>query len=423
MITAKKNIFLSNQVSWLLYILPIAIVTGPFLADLIISLIGLYFLIASIFYILYDYYKNKFTIIFLIFYAYILIRSLLSENIALSLESSLFYFRFLLFSLGFFFLLSNNEKLLSKLTLSFIITVSFVLFDAFLQFFVGSNVFLMERPLFEDVERISGLFGDELILGSYLSRIFPILIGLILISNYSKKNKIFMLFFFMIGIDLLCFLSGERASIAYMTLSSLIMLSCLSKLKLVRLVAVIISLTLGVLIVYNNPFIKERTVDRTINQIGLGNSSEELHVFSAHHESHYKVAIMMFKDNLIFGQGPKMFRDLCLDEPYSLIENGCINHPHNTYLQLLAETGLVGFLIIFSIFLYLSYILLRQFLSIWIPNSKPFISDFLVCIICSMYITLWPVIPNGSFFTNWLCVVYFLPIGIYLFETNKKIIK
>ena len=37
-----------------------------------------------------------------------------------------------------------------------------------------------------------------------------------------------------------------------------------------------------------------------------------------------------------------------------------------------------------------------------------------------MVITLWPFIPTGNFFSNWLNVVYYLPVGFLLFSFDKK---
>ena len=54
----------------------------------------------------------------------------------------------------------------------------------------------------------------------------------------------------------------------------------------------------------------------------------------------------MFLDNKIFGVGMKNFRNYCSDDKYQVSKLSCSTHPHNTYIQILTETGLFGFLFI-----------------------------------------------------------------------------
>ena len=69
--------------------------------------------------------------------------------------------------------------------------------------------------------------------------------------------------------------------------------------------------------------------------------------------AHYETAYNIFRDNLIFGAGYKQFRKECLDQRYFDIAKSklrnvrCSTHPHNTYLEILSETGIIG-LIIFN---------------------------------------------------------------------------
>ena len=114
-----------------------------------------------------------------------------------------------------------------------------------------------------------------------------------------------------------------------------------------------------------------------------------------------------------------MFRIICADEKYKTGINPCMTHPHNFYVQLLAETGIIGFLFLFSALAYVIYTALRQFISI-IFRQKRHITDYQVCLLAGILTTVWPLTTNGNFFNNWMMIVYSLPIGFYLQSIYSK---
>ena len=129
----------------------------------------------------------------------------------------------------------------------------------------------------------------------------------------------------------------------------------------------------------------------------------------------------MFLDNPIFGQGPRSFRYLCSEEKFIKSDGICTTHPHNTFLQLLAETGLVGFFFIFLLFIFLLKELVKKFFNnIKYKNEKEssllkikFIS------LIAIFVSLFPFVPSGNFFNNWQSFVYYYPIAFYIYSTNK----
>ena len=98
---------------------------------------------------------------------------------------------------------------------------------------------------------------------------------------------------------------------------------------------------------------------------------------------------------------------------YTAGKESCNTHPHNFYVQLLAETGIIGFLFLFITFGYVLYAALRQFKSIIFKQKRP-LTDYQSMFISRILISIWPFSPNGNFFNNWLMIIYSLPVGFYL---------
>ena len=181
---------------------------------------------------------------------------------------------------------------------------------------------------------------------------------------------------------------------------------------------------------------KERFIDNTISQLFNTNkttlSNQEYYIYSPNHEALIKTSIEIFKDNIFFGAGPKTFRYHCSDPKYMkqveywniqkeniMKVDGCSSHPHNAYIQLMAETGLFGFTIIFSIFLYVLVNLIKIKKSD-IGMQKSYESNIIV--LCALFIIVFPFLPTGNFFNNYSSAYIFFIFGLYLF-TFKKLTK
>ena len=180
-----KNFILFSLPKHLIYFIPIFLVTGPFLSDLGVTLVSIIFLIIIFKQRNFSIFKNKFFYIFFIFYFYIIINSLSQNQNYDSLRISFTYIRFGLFSLALMYYLSHDTKLIKKIFYSLLIVFIILIFDGFLQYFLGQNI--LGWDLKYPGPRVSSLFGDELILGSYVARMLPILIGLMF---YFKTRKI-----------------------------------------------------------------------------------------------------------------------------------------------------------------------------------------------------------------------------------------
>ena len=418
MIYQYKQLSLADKFfSLLIVTIPISLISGPFIPDLCISLCAIFFLTKTN---SKKFFKNYFLFLFLLFCTIIIISSLINFELS-SLKSSLFYFRFGLFSLLFWNLIEKDDRILDKLFLVLLFSFSILIFDSLFQYFNGFNILGMKIVM---EARISSFFGTELKMGSYLFRLFPLLVSLIFLQYSKNKNKQFLFIFFFITLflEVVIYLSGERTSFLLFNFSILLFLIFLNQIKIFKLFLIFSSLfLLTLLFIFETPY-KYRLIDLSKNQTNFFKKDAKKYIFSKQYHEHYLSSFKMFKDNKIFGIGPKKFRIKCKEEKYNFSELTCSTHPHNTLLQLLSETGILGFICYITAYLFLWYLLIINVIK-KIHYKREFLSNFQISLIIYFVISLWPVAPSGNFFNNWLSTIYYLPVGILLwsFRNNKKI--
>ena len=414
----EKFIFYSLPV-YLFSLIPFFLITGPFLSDLAVSLISLLFLIYCFKKNQFSYFKNKYFYIFILFWIYLIINSLINNVNFTSLKISIFYFRYGVFVLAIVNFLKYDDKIIKYFFYCIFICFTVLIIDGFYEYFFGQNIFGWSN---HESSRISSFFGDEKILGSYLSRLWPVFFGISVLILRERKKLFFFLIIIFILSESLIFISGDRTAFFNINLSAIFVILFSRKLLNLRLITLSSSALIIIIISLINPTAKERMFDQTLKQMNIILDAEKpqnttgLYIFSREHTHHYMTAYKMFLDNKILGVGVKNFRKFCNDKKYKVSNLSCSSHPHNTYIQILSETGIIGFIFLILIFLYFCFYTIKH-LTLRV-RGKFYFTDFEICILSGIAIYIWPIIPTGNIFNNWLNIVMILNIPLLIWSIN-----
>jgi len=415
--------------SHLIILLPLLLITGPFLSDLSVIIIDIIFLYLIIQNKQYEYFNHILFKFLLLFNIYISIRSIFADDVLLSLKSSFTYFRFLILIFAISFFLKNNDQLIKNFAKSIITVATVLCLDAIFQYIFGFNTFGFK---IENPDKLNGFFNDEAVLGSYLVRLFPLLIASYFILFKVKENQIFFISLFSL-ICITIFLSGSRSSLALLFLFITIFLLLFVNFRkeiLIFLFSTIISISLLSIFsekinhnIYYNLFDPIRTIFFETEESKTENlKDKKIIIFTKVYHSHYETAYKMFKNYKFFGVGNKMYRKLCGEKEYYINKFSCTTHPHNFYIQVLAENGIIGFIFIVSLFIYSSLIISKE---IYFRNIKKVknLNDNAILIMTGVFLNLWPIIPSGNLYNNWLSILIYLPVGFYFYFLKKENVK
>jgi len=437
MINIKKTNLLSNIIYINIILLPVLLITGPFLSDLAISINGIIFIYLTLKKKNFEFFKIKLVQILIVLWISFIISSLFSEFKLHSLKSSLPYFRFILFVGSVYFVKDKLLKIDYTKFVVFILPSIAVSLDVIFQSYFGFNVFGIVTL---DPSRNSSFFGGEFISGSYIVRMLPIslLYAFWLIEKKNNNNFFYLLFIFLLISTIAVLLSGERTAFFLILLFNIYFLFSFSKLKLFRiffsffLILTFISILsfsktsynrmvkdtfndVGLNYIFNNYFLKkDHETSTAVNRL----EGEPLLKQISPHLSHYYASILMYNDHKILGVGPRNFRKLCRQEKYIINSYSCSTHSHSTWIQILTEAGILPFVFLVLLFI----IVMKNFYQFFTNNFKKNVNknnDEKMIIFGAFLMTLWPLIPSGNFFNNWLSIIYFYPMGFY-FIINQK---
>ena len=421
--------------------LPYFLVTGPFISDFLVSFIAILFLIISIKERIWIYYNNNYFKLFILFYFIINLSALFSENPLISLKTSIPYIRFALFSLAIIFIINNKKNFEIFFLKNLMIVIVVLLLDGVLQYFSGQSSLGWIKKLFNILildndyslkmnYKVQSLFGNKGVYGSYLLRFSPLLIFLIIKTNLFKKFNLLYIIIFYSVIFIAILFSGERSSLILFLILIFFNIFFLKGYKLYKLLVVFfLSLFLIFFLIFNKELNNRYVIttkyliyslnkENNINEI-TKLEEENLVIKYYNSVSNYtglfRTGLLMFEDSPFLGKGPRAFKYLSADERFSPHDiNGkkivyYNSHPHNYYIQLLAEVGLFGFLyFLFLLFAFLYFLF-------FYPRRKKFLyKDYQIIIFSSFLIVLWPFITTGNLFNNWLSIFNFFLIGFFL---------
>ena len=435
----KFNFKLKNILGWLICFIPFILIYSRSLADIIVVIACLYFLFIKIKDRNYRWINEPWIKIGFIVYIWFLTSSFFAYYPELAFSRAIGWIRFLIFiaALKYLFLVDNYWK--RKLLITISLTVIYIMIFTLSEFsFIINKIVAGNYPFHYGYLRLKGPMdqgGKSAFILSLL--LYPMFFGILKEKKFFfiKKNFILILIFF---ISLICIIfSGHRFSSFILLLSSTIVFIFLFKNKkelFYKLFLSLIAVIILILITYPQQF--ERIIKSSFYDVV---NYEKTAYWSAS-----DTALKMFKQYPITGIGLKNFHIACEDERFISVEHKkynltpwwgitkeriketnlnknikntdldlrpptCFTHIHNFYISLLAETGMVGFIL----FLFLIYQLINVFI-----KEKNIIKTPAFGILASLIPLLIPMIPSLNYFSNWNAVLIWFLVGWALSYTK-----
>ena len=402
----KEKKYLISKINYfLITILPATLLVGSLISNVTVVLICIFFIFDLILRKENFIFKDKNFYFLILIYFYLILNSFFS-GYPDAFYKSLSFIRFILlaYALSFYFKVFNNS-FLKIWALIFIV----VTFDILFEFSFGKNILGNESNY---NGRIASFTGDELKIGGYY---FGFLF--ICLAFFKDNKKLFALSF--IVFFLIALIIGERSNFLKVSIMYFFYLLFFINISYFKKILIIFLLSiLGFLAVTNAPYLKGNYSKINIlklNQITQSEYGDYLTglLKNYHHFAHYYTATQIFKENIIFGKGFKSFRVESYNENYfkgklDFSVGLGATHPHQLHFEILAELGIVGYILILSNLIFV------------IMRNKKFNNEFLsksgtLFIIA----TLIPMLPSGSFFTSYVATIFFINYS-FLIKTNTS---
>ncbi|MDA7780801.1 O-antigen ligase family protein [Candidatus Pelagibacter sp.] len=400
---------------------PISFILGNPLINLNIVLINILFLYNCYKFNSWEWLKDRFFRLLLIFYFYIIINSIFfhyltdySNYAGLLRSFSFIKFIFLAYS---FRQLVENKKILDKIIKNWLVIISIIIVDVLFERIFGNNILGNISP---DATRIVSFFDDELVVGGLILCFGFLIATYFLNKNLEFKSKIFFnVFLFFVPFSV--FITGERSNFIKSFIIFTIIIILIDKTKLIInkkifLILLISALFTSIFFSENIRIKQTEVLNRLFIVKDVNNFLDKFQ--NIKYFSHYDVAVKIFKDFPVSGVSGKNFRNFCHEKKYfnkniKFSNSRCSTHPHQIHFELLSEHGLVGYL-------FLSYLFFIFFKRKLIEaNSSNNIFQYASIIYLIVFFT--PLLPGGAMFSTFNGALFWIVFSVANLNFNKKL--
>lgn len=399
---------------YLVIFFPISILAGPAISLSVILLISL----TSICFFLLNKkllleLNDKITLYILIsIYLYLIFNNLISIDKNIGLERNFGFFRYILFFIILNYLFIHiNDKVKSYIFYSWILIFIIVLFDVIYEFSFKENILGFISP---DKKRIVSFFKDELVVGTFINGFFFILIGFLIDKKFKNGNyKLITITLFLLFTIVAIIFTGERSNTIKFFLGLLFLFFFEKKInKVFKISFFVLFLLILILSIFNSTRLMHRYNNNLIQYISNFEKINDYIYFKL-----YKTGLKIFKEYPYFGIGNKNYRIVSCEKKYTDNKNLlCNSHPHQIYIEFLSEHGLIGTIILLSLLYFLIFRLIAQ--------KKMSMNSIQIGAFSYLIINLMPVLPSGSFFSDFNSNFFWLNLSImYAVSINYNMFK
>jgi len=401
---------INKALLFLIYLFPISLISSSAINNIFITLIDIFFIIILIREKNYKFIKDKSFIILFLFWIYLILNLFFSIDFNNSLSRSLGIIRFIFFAYAIRYCFNLNsstylERILNIWSIIFLV----ISFDLIFEAIFGFNTlgFVSYMP-----GRLAGFLNKELKIGNFYHGFLFITAAFILMKQKNKLGFLSIIIFVTISL-----LIGERSNFAKVIISLIFFLIFFEK-KLLSLKKVII--LFSILIICSIVMLKSQTRQNRFNGQFFNYIKENgliEYLYVSQNYAHNITAYKIFLNYPIFGIGVRNFNQECIkdlynDEKLNYNKGRCSTHPHQYYFEILSETGIIGFILFLSAFIYILY---SGFVS-YLKKKNLILLGSLSFAVSSLI----PFLPSGSFFTTYSASIFWLNIGLILALTNSN---
>ncbi len=384
---------------------------GPFIylierspADLWLSLIGIIFLFRCLLIRDWSWTSQKWFRLALGLWIFGLFSAILSIDPYFSFSQGLVWIRFPLYAAAAQVWLAKDRDIR-------VMMLIFLLIGALIM-----TLILITETLYDPKPRLTWPYGD-LIPGSYISKTSLPIIG-ILAAIISSQRKISTILTFILCVTFLAtLLTGERMSLILFT-GGLIASALFFKPKLKNIFVIILSIfVIFLFTIFLKPQFFDRYTNKFLKSIPIFNTTNVIDDTPNPYWGAWRGGLEQGLLTPIKGIGPSGTRKTCKNLKNDLSHllpgrNYCGNHPHNFYIQLFAETGLVGLVI--GILMFFSIIM-----TCYKARHKNFNCPMAATSFIIPLILFFPLQQFGSFYGQWGNLFIWFAIAFSLSQNQE----